>query len=269
MGGCVGCARPDQVGSMTLKLSLIGIGSGDPQQLTQQAIAAIASLDIALVADKGDASGELRTLRERLLQRFGGDALRIERLADPVRATHGDYGARVSAWHEQRVEQWEAFLRAEAGAQQTVGVLVWGDPAFYDSTLRIARAIQKRRKVAIELEVIPGISSIQLLAAEHQIALNHVNGSIHITTGRRLREEGLPAAITEAVVMLDGACSFIEHATPDTEIFWGACLGSDDQQLIYGTVAEVGEHIRTTRAALRRRKGWVMDIYLLRRNTAG
>ncbi|MGJ8518124.1 precorrin-6A synthase (deacetylating) [Carnimonas bestiolae] len=250
-------------------LSLIGIGSGDPRQLTQQAIDAIAELDVALVLDKGADSGELRHLREQLLARFGGNRLRVVRLSDPPRAAQGEYLARVEAWHEQRAERWEAVLREQLGAQQTAGMLVWGDPAFYDSTIRIAQAIKRRGAIPLELKVIPGISSIQLLAAAHQIALNQLNGTIHITTGRRLRDEGLPQGIDEAVVMLDGQCSFLQCAAPESEIFWGACLGSADQQLIRGSVAEVGEQIRQAREALRERKGWVMDIYLLRNVRGG
>lgn len=245
-------------------LSLIGIGSGDPRQLTQQAIDAIGELDIALVLDKGSDSSELRLLREELLRRFGRSSLRVVRLPDPPRAASGEYLVRVAAWHEQRAERWEEVLREQLSPQQTAGLLVWGDPAFYDSTIRIAQTIQQRGVVPLEVRVIPGISSIQLLAAGHQIALNQLNGTIHITTGRRLRDEGLPEGVDEAVVMLDGQCSFLQLATPDSEIFWGACLGSADEQLIHGHVAEVGERIRELRDKLRERKGWVMDIYLLR-----
>ncbi len=53
----------------------------------------------------------------------------------------------------------------------------------------------------------------------------------------------------------------------DTEIFWGAYLGTPDEILVSGTVAEVGERIVAVRAEARRRKGWIMDTYLLRRST--
>ena len=81
-----------------------------------------------------------------------------------------------------------------------------------------------------------------------------------ITTGRRLREEGLSGA---AVVMLDGDCAFL-GCPPETKIWWGAYLGTPDELLVAGTVGEVGEHIAAVRAEARERHGWIMDTYLLR-----
>ncbi|WP_219340736.1 hypothetical protein, partial [Escherichia fergusonii] len=59
-----------------------------------------------------------------------------------------------------------------------------------------------------ELEVIPGITAIQALAAGHRMALNRIGDPFLVTTGRRLTEEGLPGNATSTVVMLDGKCSF-------------------------------------------------------------
>ncbi len=111
-----------------------------------------------------------------------------------------------------------------------------------------------------EFDVIPGITAIQALTARHRIPLNDIGEPVLITTGRRLREEGLTGA---AVVMLDGECSF-RTAAPDTRIWWGAYLGTPDELLAHGTVAEVGEQVAEMRAAARERHGWIMDIYLLR-----
>jgi precorrin-6A synthase len=66
------------------------------------------------------------------------------------------------------------------------------------------------------------------------------------------------------VVMLDGdlACRAL---TGDWEIYWGAYLGSPDETLVSGTLADVIDEITSTRAALKESKGWIMDTYLLRR----
>ena len=48
-------------------------------------------------------------------------------------------------------------------------------------------------------------------------------------------------------------------------IWWGAYLGMPQEALIAGPLGEVSERILTTRAELRARHGWIMDIYLLRR----
>ncbi|HET9893035.1 MAG TPA: precorrin-6A synthase (deacetylating), partial [Mycobacterium sp.] len=66
-----------------------------------------------------------------------------------------------------------------------------------------------------------------------------------------------------AVVMLDADCSF-QVCAPDTLIWWGAYLGTDDELLIAGTVGEAGPRIVSLRAEARERHGWIMDTYLLR-----
>ena len=51
------------------KILVIGIGVGDPDQLTVQAVRALNSTDVFFVLDKGAAKGKLRALREEILRR--------------------------------------------------------------------------------------------------------------------------------------------------------------------------------------------------------
>ena len=111
--------------------------------------------------------------------------------------------------------------------------------------------------------MIPGITSLQALAAGHRIALNTVGGPVHVTTGRRLRDEGLPAADSVAV-MLDGEGAF-EACDDDLSIHWGAYLGMPDEILLAGRLGDMRARIAEARARARREKGWIMDTYLLRR----
>ncbi len=140
-------------------------------------------------------------------------------------------------------------------------ILAWGDPSLYDSTLRILDAIEADvAEVDFSYDVIPGITAIQALTARHRIPLNDVGKPVLITTGRQLRTHGLSGS---AVVMLDADCSF-QSCQPETRIWWGAYLGTDDELLVAGTVGEVGTRIAALRAEARVRHGWIMDIYLLR-----
>ena len=141
---------------------------------------------------------------------------------------------------------------------------MWGDPALYDSTIRIVESIPNLG-IDLELTVLPGISSIQLLAARHKITLNRVGQPIHITTGRRLLEEYSPA-LGDVVVMLDGdlACAGLVERFADLMIYWGAQLGLEDEALASGKLSDVIGEIRAKRAAIRAARGWVMDTYLLR-----
>jgi len=115
-------------------------------------------------------------------------------------------------------------------------------------------------ELSFEVEVIPGITSVQALAARHRIVLNRVGEPVVLTTGRRLREAEL---CSDAVVMLDAGTAF-EDLDPETQIWWGAYLGMPDETLVAGTVGEVGARIREMRSVLRERKGWIMDVYLVR-----
>lgn len=250
---------------MTVRVLVIGIGSGNPDHLTGEAIKALNQVDVFLVADKGAAKHDLVKLRTAICAAvIEHDRYRVVEVADPERGGSGDYGKAVADWHAARAERYAEVIRAEAGDDGTVGFLVWGDPAFYDSTIRIVEAVAALG-VGLELTVIPGISSVQLLAARHRIVLNRVGQPIHVTTGRRLLTEYTPAA-GDVVVMLDGdlTCAGLVADYPDLAIYWGAQLGLPDEVLVSGRLAEVIEEIRTVRARVRAARGWVMDTYLLR-----
>ena len=103
--------------------------------------------------------------------------------------------------------------RARARARRVRRFMVWGDPALYDSTLAIAEEILAGDADAFEYEVVPGICSVQALAARHRIALNRIGQPIQITTGRRL-SEGLHDDAGDIVVMLDAGCAFRRFAGP-------------------------------------------------------
>jgi precorrin-6A synthase len=120
--------------------------------------------------------------------------------------------------------------------------------------------------VTFEYDVIPGISSIQALAARHRIALNRIGESIHITTGRKIAE-GLPNNIDDVIVMLDAECSFKSIRETEIDIYWGAYLGTEDEILVSGNLRELMGDIERMRTEGKDRKGWIMDTYLLRRPT--
>ena len=255
---------------MTLQALVIGIGSGDPDHLTREAVAALNRVDVFLVADKGAAKQDLVELREHLCRALiTHDHYRFVEVPDPERGPDQErnateYQAGVAVWHEARAQQYAEIIAAEVGDDGTIGFLVWGDPAFYDSTIRIAESI-RRLGVDLEISVIPGISSIQLLAARHKIVLNRVGQPIHVTTGRRLLDEYSPT-LGDVVVMLDGdlACGRLAERFGDLTIYWGAQLGLPDEALISGRLSEVMDEIRAKRASMRQSRGWVMDTYLLR-----
>jgi precorrin-6A synthase len=248
------------------RLLVIGIGAGDPDHLTVQAIKAMNRVDVFFVVDKGEAAGELTRLRHELCARFvERPGYRVVELPDPPRdRAAAAYRPAVDDWRRRRAELWARTLRRELGEGDQGGFLVWGDPSLYDSTLDVLERIRDGGDLELDWEVVPGISSVQALAASHRIPLNRVGGPVHITTGRRLAD-GFPDHSDDVVVMLDAACSFEGLADQDLYIYWGAYVGTEDELLVAGKLREVAAEIKELRRAARERKGWIMDTYLLRR----
>lgn len=244
---------------MIQDLWLVGIGTGNPGHVTLEGAQALREAAVILLPVKGEDKEDLAHLRHAILDASGSRA-RVVRFAYPERDPALPYQARVAAWHDEIARRWVAAL-ADTDITGPVALMVWGDPSLYDSTLRIAGRLAPRPRV----RVVPGITAIQALTAAHAIPLNTVDGPVRITTGRQLRDHGLPESETTAVVMLDGLCSFQGLDPAGLHIWWGAYLGSDMQLLIEGPLAEVAARIVETRAAARARHGWIMDSYLLRR----
>lgn len=244
---------------MSRHIHVIGIGAGDPDYITVQGIQALNDTQVFFAMDKGEAKHDLVALRRTICERFIREpGYRFVELTDPRRSTETDYRTAVSDWHAARTRIWATAITAELGPDGTGAFLAWGDPSLYDSTLRILEAVAA--EVDFTFDVIPGITAVQALTARHRIPLNEVGEPVLITTGRQLRTCGLTGA---AVVMLDADCSF-QVCPPDTKIWWGAYLGTEDELLVAGTVGEVGGRIEALRAQARARHGWIMDTYLLR-----
>jgi precorrin-6A synthase len=246
------------------KLYLIGIGAGNPEYITVQAIKALNKVDVFFFMDKGDAKQDLVALRKEICERYiENRPYRIVETADPIRdPAILDYTARVEQWHRQRALLYEEKIAQELEEDQCGAFLVWGDPSLYDSTIRVIEQITARDRLRFEFEIIPGITSIQALAARHKITLNGIGESITITTGRQL-STGQREPTERTVVMLDGQCSFNNVLDQGLDIFWGAYLGMEEEILISGKLSEVAGTIEKIRHEKRKSNGWILDTYLL------
>jgi len=247
---------------------VIGIGAGDPEHLTLQAVAAMNRADVFFTIDKGEEKADLAGLRATLLARHVARPHRVVTARDPERdraAPSRRYAGAVADWQERRAALYERMLADELDEDGCGAFLVWGDPALYDGTLRILRGIRDRGAVAFDVVSIPGISAVQALAAAHAIPLNRVGRPVTVTTGRRLADEGPPPGVDDVVVMLDAVDAFASFPGDGWDIYWGAYLGTPDEALVHGPLERVKGEIVRLRGELRARKGWIMDTYLLRR----
>lgn len=248
---------------MTRQLLLIGIGAGDPDDLTLKAVRAIERAEVFFILDKGSVTQDLTDLRREILATHASPEHRVVEIADPPRDRSAPaYGAAVDDWRRRRADLIAAAIRAELPPDGCGAFLVWGDPALYDSTIAVVEEVLAEEPA--DYTVIPGVSSVAALAAAHRVSLTRVGRPVQVTTGRLLAEEGLPPGVDDVVVMLDARCAFTT-VPGDTHIYWGAYLGTEDEILIEGPVAEVADRIVAVRAEARARKGWIMDTYLLRR----
>lgn len=235
---------------------VIGIGC-HPGQLTAEARSAIESCDYVIAADKGR-DDPLLALRRAICASLGVELVAV---ADPPRdrssgLDEAGYDGAVVDWHDARAAAYGSVIASRPG---TVGFLVWGDPAFYDSTIRVVD------RLGVEYDVLPGISALSLLAARHRVVLHEVGRPVLVTTGRRLAAE-VEAGHDNLVVMLDGR---LQAASLEGEwdIWWGANLGSPHEELVAGRLAHVIDEIAAARTRAKDSDGWVMDTYLLRRSS--
>jgi len=225
------------------KILVIGIGAGNPDYLTIQAVKALNQVDVFFIMDKGEAKQKLINFRREICERFIDGKTKKYRFAEAVipERVRGDvdYQAAVKDLNNEKQELFEYFIGDELKVGECGAFLVWGDPSLYDSTIRILDSVLDAGRLNFEFEVIPGITSVQALTARHRIPLNRIGRSVEITTGRKIADE-------------------------DVEIYWGAYLGTPDEILISGKLKDVADKIANVRKAAREEHGWIMDTYLLR-----
>ncbi|WP_426206548.1 precorrin-6A synthase (deacetylating) [Pseudomonas sp. TWP3-1] len=248
------------------RLLVIGIGAGNPDYITMQAVKALNRVDVFFLMDKGQSKDKLIDLRREICEQYITDpTYRFAEAHSPERERGDvDYSASVDDLNRAKQQTFERLINDELSDDQCGGFLVWGDPALYDSTVRILQAILASGRCAFEFEVIPGITSVQALAAQHKVPLNTIGRSIEISTGRRLAA-GQVSDTDSLVVMLDAEDSYQQVADRETQIYWGAYLGTPDEILISGKLKDVADQIERVRKAARAEHGWIMDTYLLRK----
>lgn len=246
------------------KLFVIGIGTGNPEHLSMQAVAALNATDVIFVPTKGEEKAMLKGVRTAICDRYVTRPIDIvEYVISSRNEAIGDYTQRVIDWHDVIAKSYVEMF-AGAADDATGALLVWGDPGLYDSTLRIIEAVKARSDLVFEVEVIPGITAIAAMTAAFAIPLNTIGNAVTITTGRKLMG-GWPNGADSVVVMLDGFKAFASIDPDGVYVYWAAYAGMAQQILIEGPLGMVRDKISTARDAARAEHGWIMDIYLLRK----
>ncbi len=242
-----------------------------PQHVTPEVAEALRTSDYVVAAEKSSGDG-LLAVRRAIVDAYPGPDGPVDIVAvrDPERdrspgLTGAGYRGAVADWHDARAAEYAAVLRARGG---TAAFLVWGDPALYDSTIRIVEKVRTTVRtlgVDLEYDVLPGISAPQLLAARHRIVLHDVGRPVHVTTGRRL-QEAVAAGQDNIVTMLNPPPERMDRSgLDDWTVWWGANLGAVGEQLVSGRLGDVFPDVVAARAVAKAQAGWVMDLFLLRK----
>ncbi|WP_026381823.1 precorrin-6A synthase (deacetylating) [Afifella pfennigii] len=247
-------------------LLVIGIGAGDAGDVTLRAVEAMRRVDVFFLLEKpGRGKSALVDLRLEVLRRAcPGGGYRLVYATDPERPKEvPDYPAAMAAWREERRRLLAELFGRELAEGETGGFLVIGDPGLYDGTIEIFHELEAQG-AAVSFEVVPGITSLQLLAARHRIALNRIGETITIISARQLAAADA-ASLDNVLVVLDGRALFRRFADTDLDIYWGAYLGMPEEILVSGPLRGKAEEIARIIGEERARRGWIMDVYLLRR----
>src|SRR6267154_6608878 len=116
------------------RIKLIGIGAGNPDDITVQAINALREVDVVFVTDKGEETADLLRARKDVCERYmQAKPYRIVEIQDPKRDRRSDaYQFAVAAWHEKRAALYEQVIREELSENEMGAFLVCRDPSLYD-----------------------------------------------------------------------------------------------------------------------------------------
>ncbi|MFN3395572.1 MAG: SAM-dependent methyltransferase, partial [Thermodesulfovibrionales bacterium] len=120
------------------KIYLIGIGTGNPEHLTIQAIDTLKKVNVFFILEKESEKNEdLVKIRKEILQRYLPDGrYRVMEIKIPERKRGGreleDYKQRVSSWRKQKAEIIASSINQEIADGETGAILIWGDPSLYD-----------------------------------------------------------------------------------------------------------------------------------------
>ena len=161
-------------------------------------------VDVFFIPDKGTEKADLSRVRRLIIDRHIRDRpFRTVEYRVPSRCRESDdYEGAVSAWHADIGETFGQLILEELSESEVGAFLVWGDPTLYDSTLRILEHLRAKGDFELDYDIIPGISSVQALAAQHRVAINAIGRAVLITNGRELAE-GFPNNVDSVMVLLN------------------------------------------------------------------
>ena len=107
------------------RVLVIGIGAGDPDHVTMQAIKAMNDADVFFVVEKRGERRELVEPRNEIMSRHVEGEPKVVYVEEPERDRGAtDYTEAVEDWRRKRAEVWGRALSEELSADQRGAFLV-------------------------------------------------------------------------------------------------------------------------------------------------
>src|ERR1700721_941672 len=128
------------------KILIIGIGAGNPDYVTMQAVNALNQVDVFFIMDKGPSKAKLIELRKEICRRYirGNDHRFVDATSPAWTRGTEDYFSTVDELNRDKQALFERLISEELADDECGAFLVWGDPTLYDSTIRIFEIIRNR-----------------------------------------------------------------------------------------------------------------------------
>ena len=110
------------------KILIIGIGAGDPDFVTMQAVKALNTVDVFFILEKGAAKDGMMELRREICRRYAKDrAYRMIEAPSPTRDPRpADYAACVDDLNRAKQDAFEKMIADGLGEGQTGAILRLG-----------------------------------------------------------------------------------------------------------------------------------------------
>jgi precorrin-2/cobalt-factor-2 C20-methyltransferase len=150
-----------------MKLFCVGCGPGDPELLTIKALNLIKEADVIFVPTS---KSDKPSIALSIVSQFINKTTKIVNLVFPMVK---DKNSLKEYWQKNTLEISEMVRTGKKTLYLTVG-----DPSLYSTWIYIHRELKNNHK-DIEVEIIPGITSIFAFAAESKISL--VEGDEHLS----------------------------------------------------------------------------------------
>jgi precorrin-2/cobalt-factor-2 C20-methyltransferase len=144
---------------MTMKLSCVGCGPGDPELLTIKALGLIKNAEIVFAPTSKEGKPSIAL---SIVKKYINSSAKMVNLIFPMLK---EKEVLKNYWKENAEK-----IANQVRAGRRVIYLTVGDPSIYSTWIYIYKELRRNHK-DIEIDIVPGITSIFAFAAEAKIAL--------------------------------------------------------------------------------------------------